>query len=168
MRWQAPELLSIGADEADGYQHNSKASDIYAFACICYEVWYLVNCLRYQCLIVLQMFSGEIPFFENPYDIQVILGVMRGRRPARPMHELCRTRGISDELWDLIQTCWAQDPTQRPAAEQIMERLRALPNWRDDQRPLDDFSVSFPYQAVHNHPEHPFSALAAVTTDGRA
>jgi serine/threonine protein kinase len=33
LRWQAPELLS--PDEA---QHSSKASDIYAFACVCYEV----------------------------------------------------------------------------------------------------------------------------------
>jgi hypothetical protein len=114
------------------------------------------------------MFSGEIPFFEISYDIQVILGVMRGRRPAHPMHELCKTRGISDDLWDLIQTCWAQNPMQRPATEQIMERLRALPNWQDDQRPLDDFSVSLPYQTVYNYPEHPFSALATTTKDNNA
>jgi hypothetical protein len=33
MRWLAPELLS-----PDDTQHTSKASDIYAFACVCYEV----------------------------------------------------------------------------------------------------------------------------------
>ena len=33
MRWLAPELLS-----PDDAQHTSKASDIYAFACVCYEV----------------------------------------------------------------------------------------------------------------------------------
>ena len=38
MRWQAPELLSIGDEETESNQHNSKASDIYAFACSCYEV----------------------------------------------------------------------------------------------------------------------------------
>ena len=114
------------------------------------------------------MFSGEIPFFENQYDIQVILGVMRGRRPTRPMLELCETRGISDELWDLIQTCWAQNPMERPTAEQIMERLRVLPNWQDDRRPLDDFSISLPHKAVYNYPEHPFSALTTATADGDA
>ena len=33
MRWLAPELLS-----PDDTQHTNKASDIYAFACVCYEV----------------------------------------------------------------------------------------------------------------------------------
>jgi len=145
MRWQAPELLSIGADETKSYQYNSKASDIYAFACVCYEI-----------------FSGELPFFENPYDIQVILGVMRGKRPTRPSHDLSRTRGFSDEAWNLVQACWAQDPTQRPTTRQVMGRLRALPNWLDDQRPLDDFRINFPSQVLYNHTEHPFSVLATA------
>jgi serine/threonine protein kinase len=35
MRWLAPELLS-----PDENHRSSKASDIYAFACVCYEVCY--------------------------------------------------------------------------------------------------------------------------------
>lgn len=47
MRWQAPELLNVGADETDNHdQRNSQASDIYAFACVCYEVWFSVTCPR--------------------------------------------------------------------------------------------------------------------------
>ena len=39
MRWQAPELLRGDAEEAGcDWQRNSQASDIYAFACVCYEV----------------------------------------------------------------------------------------------------------------------------------
>lgn len=34
-RWQAPELLDT---EMDGSGRNSLASDIYSFACVCYEV----------------------------------------------------------------------------------------------------------------------------------
>jgi len=34
LRWQAPELLD--PDDEDG--HNSFASDVYAYACVCYEV----------------------------------------------------------------------------------------------------------------------------------
>jgi len=166
MRWQAPELVSTGMEEDEGYQHNSKASDIYAFACVCYEVRYSITRLGSKYLTTLQMFSGEVPFFENPYDIQVIMGVMRGKRPPRPMHGLSRTRGISDKLWTLVEDCWAQDPTQRPTAGQIVERLRLLPNWQDDQRPLDEFRVNLPPQALYNYPEHPFSAL--TTADATA
>jgi serine/threonine protein kinase len=38
MRWQAPELSN-----PDETQYNTKASDIYAFACVCYEVRYQTN-----------------------------------------------------------------------------------------------------------------------------
>lgn len=34
LRWQAPELL----DPSQGPVPNTKSSDIYAFACVCYEV----------------------------------------------------------------------------------------------------------------------------------
>ena len=40
LRWQAPELLNFDGDSMDT---NSLASDIYAFACVCYEV--LLICL---------------------------------------------------------------------------------------------------------------------------
>jgi len=36
LRWQAPELLNPESDEGDG--RNSMSSDVYAFACVCYEV----------------------------------------------------------------------------------------------------------------------------------
>jgi hypothetical protein len=43
MRWQAPELLS-----PDETHCSSKASDIYAFACVCYEVRYQAILLKQQ------------------------------------------------------------------------------------------------------------------------
>ena len=39
IRWQAPELL----DPSRGPVPNTKSSDIYAFACVCYEVLFLVS-----------------------------------------------------------------------------------------------------------------------------
>jgi hypothetical protein len=108
------------------------------------------------------MFAGEIPFFENPYDVQVALRVVRGKRPIRPSHDFSKTRGFSDDAWDLIQASWAQDPAQRPTAKEVVFRLKALPNLRDDQRPLDDFKPNFPSQVSYNHAEHPFSGLTAT------
>jgi len=141
MRWLAPELIRT---DSESYQYsNSKASDIYALACVCYEI-----------------FSDQVPFFESPHDVLIILGVVQGKRPTRPLHDLSGKRGFSDEVWDLIEACWAQDPAQRPTAEQVVERIRALPNWQNDQRPLDGFNPNFPSQALYKHTEHPFSTLA--------
>lgn len=100
------------------------------------------------------MFSGEIPFYEDPSDMRVILGLIQGMRPARPMDDSSRTRGLTDDVWHIIETCWTQDPAQRPTAEELVESLRILPNL-----PVDDFNINFPPKALYNHTEHPFSAL---------
>ena len=39
LRWQAPELLDPESDDA--LCVNSMASDVYAYACVCYEVLYM-------------------------------------------------------------------------------------------------------------------------------
>jgi serine/threonine protein kinase len=39
LRWQAPELLDPESDDAD--LATSPASDVYAYACVCYEVEYM-------------------------------------------------------------------------------------------------------------------------------
>ena len=36
LRWLAPELLYC--DDSENYPSNSPATDMYAFACVCYEV----------------------------------------------------------------------------------------------------------------------------------
>ena len=115
-----------------------------------------------QSLTKLQMFAGQVPFYENPHDVRVMFGVMRGKRPTRPSHELSSNRGLSDEMWDVVETCWTQDPTQRLTAAQVVERLQALPNLPIDQRPLDDFSIKFPPQSLYDHIDQPFSALATA------
>jgi hypothetical protein len=76
--------------------------------------------------------------------MRVILGVVQGKRPARPLDVLSKARGLTDDVWDLIQACWSQDPAFRPTATQVVERVRALPNQPVDQRPLDGFNINFP------------------------
>lgn len=153
LRWQAPELFNGDAEEA---------SDIYAFACICYEVWCPNVFMIYQCLTLLQMFSGEIPFHEKRYEIEVLYSVLEGKRPDRPLHTLSKTRGLSDEVWSIIETCWSQEPAKRPTAKQVVLQLQALPCICIDARPPDDFDTNFPSQTLYNHTDHPFSALSAA------
>ena len=65
LRWQAPELLL----SEDGDSHTTFATDVYAFAMVCYEVSRFTFCLRYtdpwpRCflghtlLMILQMILG--------------------------------------------------------------------------------------------------------------
>ncbi|RDB23589.1 Serine/threonine-protein kinase STY46 [Hypsizygus marmoreus] len=104
-RWTAPELLN-GTQET-----NTTKSDIYAFACVCYEI-----------------FSGSIPFHDISNDYAVILKVTAGHRPDRPsycepMNIPCETLGLEDVMWDIIEQCWNADVQGRPTASEIIELL---------------------------------------------
>jgi hypothetical protein len=110
------------------------------------------------------MFSGNYPFHDIKNDFQVIFAVKHGRRPSRPSHDLCQTRGLNDKVWELIKTCWATEPSERPSAGQIVEQLRALPSRPVDDRPLDNFNNLFPSQVLHEA-NNPFSPLAARVED---
>lgn len=158
VRWQAPEL-----HDPDVHQQNSKASDIYAFACVCYEVGHPITSIVLQRLTESQMFSGHVPFYEQKVDSAVLLSILQQRRPARPLDELSKVRGLEHELWSIIVACWAHDPTKRPTAKQVVEFLHRLPNKHVDKRPLDNFNTNLPPQLLLSHIHHPFSALAAAS-----
>ncbi|KAJ7126292.1 kinase-like domain-containing protein, partial [Mycena epipterygia] len=89
-RYQAPEVLS-------GERPNHYGSDIYAFACVCYEI-----------------LTGKAPFFEILNDIIVSIRVIAGDRPSQPEVTVCDTI-----LWILLQDCWQQNPDIRPSTQQI-------------------------------------------------
>uniref|UniRef100_A0A0W0F0H3 Putative Dbl-like domain-containing protein n=1 Tax=Moniliophthora roreri TaxID=221103 RepID=A0A0W0F0H3_MONRR len=69
-RWLAPELLN-------NESRPSYKSDIYAFGCVCYEIY-----------------SGLRPFHHLLYDAAVLLQVMQGNRPSRPQNR----PELSDEM----------------------------------------------------------------------
>ncbi|KAL0062706.1 hypothetical protein AAF712_010401 [Marasmius tenuissimus] len=94
MRWQAPELL-YG-------KRPSKESDVYSFACVCYEI-----------------FTGLRPFPELANIAAVTLAVVQGKYPARPREVF----ELSDAMWALLTECWNTTPSSRPTASQIVERV---------------------------------------------
>ncbi|KAF8982247.1 kinase-like domain-containing protein, partial [Cyathus striatus] len=102
VRWQAPELLD---EESVG---TTKESDIYAFACVCYEV-----------------FIGRVPFYQYSFDPTVMRQLMLGHCPLKP--ELNSGPyihwGLTDWMWSLIVECWNQNPAARPKASEVVERL---------------------------------------------
>jgi len=144
LRWQAPEFFASWSDSsAMSIVHGTFATDVYAFALVCY-----------------QMFSGQIPFYEYKKEFQIIQALTQGRRPSCPLDERSIIRGLNDTIWhDLIEPCWAQCPLKRPLMSQIVGHLRALPNRPVDERQPDKFNVLLPTQILTNEAEHPFSPL---------
>ncbi|KAG6832085.1 hypothetical protein H0H87_002913 [Tephrocybe sp. NHM501043] len=102
LRWQAPELFDLENDEN---VPNTAASDIYAWSCVCYEV-----------------FTGNIPFVHIARDASVMLQVTKGARPIRKIGEGSEN-GLTDDIWSLMQDCWATEPVDRPTIEMVINRL---------------------------------------------
>lgn len=108
------------------------------------------------------MFSNEYPFSDMAADLQVMIAVKRGKRPPRPLHELSRTRGLDDKIWNIIETCWNHDPAMRPTASKVVEYFGNLPDRPSDPRPFDYFDKALPSHVLsYDRVDHPFSTLAS-------
>ncbi|KAF7374851.1 Calcium-transporting ATPase [Mycena sanguinolenta] len=91
VRYQAPELLKNGPSHY--------GSDVYAFACVSYEI-----------------LTSKVPFFESTNDAAVMFKVVEGARPSR-------LEVISQNLWLLLEDCWHQQTDKRPKMAAISQRL---------------------------------------------
>ncbi|KAK7063386.1 kinase domain-containing protein [Favolaschia claudopus] len=100
-RYYAPELY-----ERNG--RNSFASDIYAFACVCYEI-----------------LTGQLPFWELSNDVQIMFAVHKGERPI--LTPECTGTAALDSLWTILQECWDTDASNRPTISDIIIKLTSAP-----------------------------------------
>jgi len=73
---------------------------------------------------VLQIFTGTPPFVDTPEAVLCEV-VRKGGRPPKPIERVIIQRGLDNDLWRLIKDCWAQQPTSRPAVNDIVRRLNA-------------------------------------------
>ncbi|RHZ60301.1 hypothetical protein Glove_355g70 [Diversispora epigaea] len=85
-----PEVLS-------GDDNYSKASDIYGFAMIMFEI-----------------LTGIPPFYNIPHDKDLALKICNGYRPEIPSHIV-----IPQLLVDIMKRCWDAKSEQRPTAEEL-------------------------------------------------
>ncbi|KAJ7720278.1 hypothetical protein DFH07DRAFT_307868 [Mycena maculata] len=77
-------------------------SDVYAYACVCYELC-----------------TGAYPFSDIRNDPTVMFEVIAGRRPRR-------MPSIPAQTWQVIQACWPQEPEKRLTAPSIVEKLETI------------------------------------------
>jgi len=115
-RWASPEVMNppelsnLSEDDMDEYKDTNdpvvfftKASDIYAFA-----------------MLMIEVFSGMIPFSKKKNDSAVIFSVLAGKRPELPPF-----LAANKCLDDLVNQCWHQTPADRPTANHVHTELEA-------------------------------------------
>ncbi|KAH8101099.1 kinase-like domain-containing protein [Cristinia sonorae] len=98
-RWYSPERLDPELFDMDSNRPTC-ASDVYSFACACVELYTL-----------------EAPF-SGINNYKVGGEIVKGNRPLRPTSP--DGEPISDRLWNVITQCWAQQPSQRPSADEVV------------------------------------------------
>ncbi|KAJ8081431.1 hypothetical protein PM082_007273 [Marasmius tenuissimus] len=147
LRWMAPEMFRFspttevdveGHSRQNGVTRHKSPRDIYAFACT-----------------VLEIMTGEPPF-PNVGDVAVISLVSTGVRPERPSKGWC-----PNNIWELVETCWCQDPLQRPRAEELQDRLQKLMEAGDSSSPVDPpFMGHFHPDGIDPSPPVPLNSLS--------
>ncbi|OCH91148.1 kinase-like protein [Obba rivulosa] len=106
IRWTAPEIVdpeSFGLPKA----RVTRETDMYSFSMVMWEV-----------------FTGKIPFYNLHHDATVIYKVLSGVRPERPSQ--ATGLGLFDAVWDVITQCWKGDQTARPTAAYVFDQLQEV------------------------------------------
>ena len=60
-----------------------------------------------------EIFTDEIPFPKLPKHALFQVAA-QGRQPERPKPEDVLSRGLDDDIWNLLCSCWSKDPNTRP------------------------------------------------------
>jgi hypothetical protein len=109
---------------------------------------------------LLQIFSGNVPFYEVTREPQVMMKVVEGKRPARPSSEICNSRALDDSVWALVEICWHQNPSARPTASKAVDLiLRSRQQENMDHRTQHGWDTVFVREIRSDLEGHPFQLL---------
>ncbi|KAJ7774348.1 kinase-like domain-containing protein [Mycena maculata] len=98
-RWFAPEVC-IGQGVL------SLSSDVYAYG-----------------MTVLELITHEQPYNNIKHTTEVVIRSANGEKPVRPTSPHVVTRGLNDDLWELLCSCWVKEPSQRPSIQEVLEKF---------------------------------------------
>ncbi|KAH7922175.1 kinase-like protein [Leucogyrophana mollusca] len=126
VRWTAPELYEVHEDNDSPLNLPTKASDIYSFGCVAFQV-----------------LTGEVPYRYLKNDAQVILSISKGIRPKCPTN--C---SIAAGHWHFLDQCWSHHMLDRPTMDAVvvfvgLEALSRVSVQSDGQTSLDMAPVAY-------------------------
>jgi serine/threonine protein kinase len=98
----APELLELEIARGDLTPY-TEVTDIYSFA-----------------MTTIEVYTGSMPFPHLRHN--VVAALLAQVRPSRPGADGI-SHSIGDNLWDIIQKCWVEEPAHRPSAGDARQRL---------------------------------------------
>ncbi|CAE7078559.1 unnamed protein product [Rhizoctonia solani] len=77
-------------------------------------------------MAALEIVSGSIPYHTHKQAMTIILKISSGppRREHHPKFEEYAHR--PDEMWELLQRCWAMEPSERPTIDEVVGRLKQI------------------------------------------
>ena len=115
-RWSAPEMSIEHATM-------SFKGDIYSFGMTILEVRPNPLFFRVRMLILLQLFTHEIPYANIDRDVEVYYLKDDGLLPDRPQDERVIKRGLDNRMWELLCECWSISPEDRPTIDELSAKL---------------------------------------------
>lgn len=63
-----------------------------------------------------EILTRKLPYHEIANEMQVLIAIVSGRTPMRPSPDL---NARYKDLWKICEICWANEPQERPSAEEI-------------------------------------------------
>ena len=72
-----------------------------------------------------QIITGRMPFHEFTHDGGVVAGKVAGRHPLRPVD--LPESSVTRIVWALMKQCWNTDPSVRPPASTVVQRVKKPP-----------------------------------------
>jgi hypothetical protein len=103
------------------------------------ELYYYLQAFAIR-LTLQQIFTGNLPFAKMSSrnlkaQVNFLTEVVEGgKRPQKPAVDspAYSTYGLTDNIWNMMETCWNQEAVRRPSADDII-RLPFLVGVVDDR-----------------------------------
>ncbi|KLO14883.1 hypothetical protein SCHPADRAFT_871926 [Schizopora paradoxa] len=105
VRWHAPELIRQGNEWPALI---SPTTDVWSYGMLCLEIM-----------------TGNQPYAHRSRDNDVIADLLSNRLPPRPAESIIRSRGLTDDIWEVMLSCWRPDPLKRPDMKTIRYILQS-------------------------------------------